>query len=312
MRKYQQNKVAESKLTLPVMYVYTTVVWLICGLLRDNLWIQFASLCLASFLLSQLNNINVLIRVYSRMVSSAFLALVCSACFLFSSTTTFIVEVSFVCFLLFLFLTYQDKQAAGFTFYAYLMLGITSTVFVQILYFVPLLWLLTATLLQSFSWRTLGASLLGLLTPYWLGTCVVLWTKQLPLLGEHFEQLADIHMPSIHTALNVSQVIVLLFIGVLTITGIIHYLRQHHDDKIRVRLIYSFFIWLELATFVFLLLQPQFYNQLIGILMVLTAPLIAHFITLTSTKITNIAFFVIIAITLIITSYNIWTHLSPS
>lgn len=291
------------------MYAYTTVIWLICGLLRDNMWIQFVSLCLTSFLMSQLNNINMLIRIYSRMVSSTFLALACSACFLFPSVSTSIIEVSFVCFMLFLFMSYQDKQAAGFTYYAYLMLGISSTVFVQILYFVPLLWLLTGTLLQSLSWRTLGASLLGLLTPYWLGACIMMWYGQLPMLADHFAQLAIVTLPSVQATLNINETIILLFAGALSITGIIHYFRKHHDDKIRVRLIYAFFIWLELATFLFLLLQPQYYDQLIAIIMVLTAPLIAHFLALTSTKFTNIAFFVIITITLIITSYNIWTFL---
>jgi len=311
MRKYQQNKVAESKLTLPVMYVYTALVWLICGLVREQWWIQFASLCLTAFLMLQLNNTNMLIRIYSRMVSCTFLALVCSACFLFPSIPNAIVQVCFVCFMLFLFMSYQDKQASGFCYYAYLMLGIASTVFIQIVYLIPLLWLLTGTLLQSLSWRTWSASLLGLITPYWIASFYIIGTNQFSLLADHFMQLIDIKWLSAQSVLSTSQVIVLLFVVTLTIIGTVHYLRKHHDDKIRVRLIYAFFIWMDLATIAFLLLQPQYYNQLIGIMMVLTAPLIAHFVALTSTKFTNIAFFVIIAITLIITSYNIWTLLSP-
>ena len=41
-------------------------------------------------------------------------------------------------------------------------------------------------------------------------------------------------------------------------------------------------------------------------MIITVSPLIGHFISLTSTRITNIAFFVIIAITVLITGFNLW------
>jgi len=38
-----------------------------------------------------------------------------------------------------------------------------------------------------------------------------------------------------------------------------------------------------------------------------TAPLLAHFVALTHTKLTNIAFFVIVTIILFVTGFNLWT-----
>jgi hypothetical protein len=107
--------------------------------------------------------------------------------------------------------------------------------------------------------------------------------------------------------LTVNQLVTLAAVVLFAIIGIIHYIRQHHDDKIRIRLLYSFFIWTDLLTMLFLVLQPQHYDFLIRILVINTAPLLAHFVALTHTKLTNIAFFVIVTIILFVTGFNLWT-----
>jgi len=56
----------------------------------------------------------------------------------------------------------------------------------------------------------------------------------------------------------------------------------------------------------FIALQPQHFDILIGLVFVCASPLIAHLLTLTSTRFTNIAFFVILATCLIITTINLW------
>ena len=63
---------------------------------------------------------------------------------------------------------------------------------------------------------------------------------------------------------------------------------------------------MNLATALFIALQPQHYDVLIRIMFVCTAPLIGHFLALTHTKVTNIAFFLIVIVTLVVTGYNLW------
>jgi hypothetical protein len=43
-----------------------------------------------------------------------------------------------------------------------------------------------------------------------------------------------------------------------------------------------------------------------------TAPLIAHFIALTNTKVTNITFIVLVILTFLLTVFNAWSTLSLS
>ena len=154
MRKFTQNKVAESRLALPTTIAYAVVVWLLAGLVQDALWLQFACFALAALLMVELNNINALIRIYSRMVSCSFLAMSCMLCSLFPSTSGAITAPLVVGSMISLFTGYQDKLSSKSSYYAFLLIGLASLAFVHILFFVPLIWLLMAFLLQCLSWRT--------------------------------------------------------------------------------------------------------------------------------------------------------------
>jgi lipopolysaccharide export LptBFGC system permease protein LptF len=69
---------------------------------------------------------------------------------------------------------------------------------------------------------------------------------------------------------------------------------------------YGIFIQISSLTAVFIILQPQHYDMLIRILIISVSPLIAHFLSLTHTRITNIAFYVICGACLVLTLLNLW------
>ena len=306
MRKYIQNKVAESRLALPTTIVYAVIVWLLGGLIQSGWWLQFGCFALAAFLMVELNNINVLVRIYSRMVSCSFLVMSCMLCFLFPSTSGAIMTVMVIGSLMSLFASYQDQQAVKASYYSFLLMGLASMTFVHILFYLPLIWLVMAFLLQSFSWRTWSASILGLLTPYWFCLCWLAWQQDFTFLFSHFMVLGDFARPLDFSLLTIHQIVSLVVVVLFAVIGTIHFIRQHHDDKIRIRLLYHFFIWMDLATVLFLILQPQHYDYLMRILMINTAPLTGHFLALTHTRWTNMAFFAIVAIILFVTGFNLW------
>lgn len=291
------------------MAAYAIGIWTASGLIQQQWWIQFACFIVSTYLMVELNNVNALIRIYSRMVSSAFLGLSCAACFLFPSVSGAIAQLGFIATLVLLFHTYQDRRATGWTFYAFLLLSLSSFVFVQMFYFVPLVWLLMGAYLQSLSWRTFSASLLGLLTPYWFAACYWVYQADFTRFADHFVQLGATPFPPDFSAIPTTHWMALAFTVVLALTGIIHYLRTSYNDKIRIRMLYACFIWLLLFTLLFLGLQPQHYDILMRILTVVTAPLIAHFIALTRTRWTNMAFIAFVVVALLITAYSLWTSL---
>ena len=78
-------------------------------------------------------------------------------------------------------------------------------------------------------------------------------------------------------------------------------------DKIRTRMLFGFFIWIDLFSFAFLMLQPQHSDMLIRFIIISTAPLIAHFLALTATRFTNMVFCVLGVLTLFLIGYQLWT-----
>ncbi len=306
MKELLQNKISGSRLTLPVILCYAIGIWLLGGLIQKQWWIQFGCFLLTTYLMVLLNNSNALIRIYSRVISVTFLILSCMACFLFPSLYGNLTQLCIVAFYLILFQSYQDKTAAGLTYYGFLCIGLTSLTFVHILYFVPFLWILMLSCLQSFSLRTFFASLLGIITPYWLGICWLVYQGSLPLFVDHFAPLIRFHTPFDFSILNNSQMTTFAFVILLALIGAVHYFRTYYSDKIRTRQLFVIFIWIDLLTVAFICLQPQYYDPLIRILIINTAPLIGHFIALTHTKITNITFYLICITALLLTGYNLW------
>ena len=309
--KQLQNRIAEGGLALPVAALFGIVVWLFSGLLTQQLWPQLACFVASVYLMVELTNQNALLRVRSRMVSSTFIILSSTACFLYPHFTSGVVQLCFIVSFLFLFQTYQDSQAVGRTFYAFLAIGLASLAYVHVLFFVPLLWVLMATQLQALSARTWLASLIGLATPYWFTLLWLLipfepsadWAIALRPLGDHFAQLTEFYFePGIFT---LRHILVLSFTLLLTATGIIHFWQYSFEDKIRIRLLYGFFTTMTAFTLLFIFLQPQHFNVLMRICFISASTLIAHVATFTSSRVSNILFFVSLALALAITIMNV-------
>ena len=318
MAKRAQNRVAESRFTLPAVMVYAIAVWLAGGLLIPTLpidftdvwqggWVQFVCFWASAFLISVLNNSNALIRIYSRTVSCSFIVLMCAGNFLFSSVSGAVVQLCVVAAYLALFHTYQDRTSVGWTYYAFLGVGLACCILPQIVFFVPVLWLLMFFQLSSLSWRTFFASILGLLTPYWFVFPFLLYKGDATAVATYIATLTDFQQPFSHAAsLSVNELSFFAFVVALGITGTIHYQRKKSGDNIRIRLFYDCFILMWVVAAIFLLLQPQHYDALIRLMVINVSPLIAHFLALTNTRITNIAFHAICVVALLLTIFNLW------
>lgn len=312
MVKLLQNRVAESRLALPAMLAFAVAVWLLSGLPTKGWWPQMGCFMVTTYLMVELNNVHALIRIYSRMVSCTFIALSCCACMLFPSLREALMQLFITAATLILFTTYQDKASPGKTYYAFVCFGLASIAYVHVVFLLPVVWLLTAVYLMSLSWRTLAASLLGLLTPYWFGGCWLLFKQDFSPLTAHFAALADFSQPFDFQLLSAGQIALYVFVGLLAVISTIHFIRKSYNDKIRTRMFYAFFIWTDLLAMVLLAVQPQHYDALMRLMILSTAPLAGHFIALTSTKLTNAVFILLTGCSLLLTLYNLWSMSSLS
>ncbi len=293
------------------MMVYSVIIWLLAGLLTEGWWLQFICFAVCCYLVMLINNVYALIRIYSRMVSCAFIAFMCMNCFLFPSIEGGLAQVCMAGSLLAFFSIYQEQRAPARSYYAFLLWSLASILSVQVLWLVPLLWIFTYTNLMSLSFRNLAASTLGLLTPYWIWFCWQLSKQDLSPLTDHFIPLipqGDALLPST-LSIAIPQLVTLVFSILLIIIGIVHFLRERSGDKIRIRMMFYAFIWLDLSAIAILALQPQLYDIAFRLMAICTAPLLGHFAALSHGKVASITFYTVITCFLLITLFNIgvWT-----
>jgi len=307
-----QNHVAESRHALPVMAVFAAGVWLLAGLVPQGWYAQFATLALSTYLMVELNTTNALLHMYSRMVSCSFLAQTSMAVFLFPSMETAFSILGVITFCTIIFYSYSDNRSPGLAFYAFLCLGVSSVLFVHILFFVPFLWIMMATLLKSFSLKMWWASLLGLVTPYWFLLALAGYHHRLDVFVGHFEQLGVFGEVCDFTALNPLELATIGFIVAMALISIIYYLLKNRPERIRTRMIYRFFITFDLLILAFLILQPQHAFPLAGMLMVCTSPLTAQFFTHTHTWLSNAFFCLTLVVIVVLTALNLWMPSFPS
>ena len=198
-----------------------------------------------------------------------------------------------------LFRTYQDRQSAGWTFYAFLCLGLASVVRPEALWLAPAYWLLMGVQLASLSWRTLAASLLGLAAPYWF--MVPLWSSvALPWPFERGFQVSPFG--------NLFEVWPWALVVLLTVVGVVHYYRTRLADKIRVRQLYSCFMTMTALGLALAALAPQGYDLFMRVAVVGASPLLARSMALARWRGATVVFVVAAALAVAVTVVGLWTH----
>ncbi len=304
MIKRAQNRIAQSRWALPATFVYAAALVLLSGAAAEGAWPQLLMLCASTLLMVELNNSHSLIRIYSRMVSCSFLVVALMSRFLVLSVGISVVQLCYIICLHFLLRAFQDKQAVGNVFYAFVAIGVASIACVDIVWLVPVLWVLLGTNVLALSLRTFAASLLGLMLPYWFFGAWALATGRASLFAGHFAALAVWQQPLQLAVLDTHRLASLAFIVVVGMLGTVHFLLYSYQDKIRIRMIYEMFIALAVVQLLALVVQPQHADMLLALLTVTVAPLAGHFLALTHSRLSNIAFFVLLAAALAVTGYN--------
>lgn len=314
MSKRWQNRMAESRFALLTTALMCLPVWGYALLqATDIIKVGASMVCvaIATLLMAELNNYNALIRIYSRMVSSIFLVFVTVTAYPFASVAYAVSTLCVVLFYTAAFHCYQDRQLMGWCYYAFVAIGVHSLFFPHVLYFLPLLWVLMLTKLLSMSLRMFCASILGILTPYWFMLLYVVWQQDYDAVINHFAALGTFTMPgdplALLTPLQITNAALVLLCAAI---GIIHYLRKRQQDRIRTQLLYEIFIYVDVFAIAVLLLQFQLYDMLLPIIIVNTAPLIAHFVALTETKWTNLMTKALMLLALLTTLFNIVSNSS--
>lgn len=300
-----QNKVAESRAALPVTAAYAALVCVAALLLEKGEWPAMVCVGVSAMLMMLLNNAHALIRVFSRMVSCSFLAMAVMCPWLLADMRVAGAQLCYALFFTFLFRAYQDKLAVGQVFYAFVAIGVASVCYSQVLFFVPLLWLLLFSNIMAGGWRTFSASVLGLLAPYWVLAAYHVYQHDLVAPTHFFDDIGRFGALFDYSCLTVHQLVAAAVVVLLCLTGVIHFYRTSFKDKIQARMYHEMFAALSLFTIVFIVLQPVSLPWLLPLLMVSASPLVGHFVALTQTRLTNACFVLMVAGVVAVAAYNL-------
>ena len=99
---------------------------------------------------------------------------------------------------------------------------------------------------------------------------------------------------------------------VLGIIAAINFWRFNYEDRIRTRQLYGFFAWTAIYSIFLIFLQPQLFDPLIRIITLSMSTFIAHYFSLSRTRMTQIVFYAGSVAVVIAIIYNLvtWSGLS--
>lgn len=304
-----QNRVAASRMLLPFIIVYAIAI--IALSLRGELpqiesVVSIVCFAVAVAMMVALNNQNALIRVYSRMVSAAFVAFTLTMPAWIDRPKMLPMQCCYAIFLYMIMPVYHDPQRVGRVFYSFLFVGVAS------LMCPPTLWLLPVWLIGLFaciltpSLRCLMGALFGVAYPwliYFVWTCATGNVDIFIALAEEAQTLAPLFAIGEPT---IGVIVPIALFNLVVIISSIHFFMNDYADKVRTRQIFEFLILMHFVLLAAMIFQPAYLEYIFALQLCVGAPVAGHFAALSSTKLSNLTFMVIILCIVAITAYNLW------
>ena len=290
----------------------------------DRLWGLLLCL-LTTYVVMETNAQQHIIRIRTRMMSCVWLVLTACLPFMHPLGKPLVAAALLSVSYMLLFRCYQRHHPQTIVFHAFLMLGIGSFFApVMLLMAVPY-FLYIAIFLRSLTRKAFWAGVLGLVVPFW---CYCVWclvTDGMQSLIDHIPS-AIYHLPSTIALLSPefweehfspligegseARLFSASLIFLFSIVSIVHYLRTNYDDKIRVRMILYIYMSQTIMMMIFLLLQPEHYETALALLVASASPLIAHYLSLGSSILSNIFFVLSLLLTAGMAAINLFLPLT--
>lgn len=308
MREHNlRTRIATGSATLPVAIALLVVQWTLVALRDETAWWGLPIAVVTTYLLMELNNRNALLRVRSRMVSTTFVALLAASPFLYHDWLRLVPALTLAAAYFPLFATYQRRDAAAGAFNAALLLSLGSLVWPPLLLLLVPIFIGLAVQLRSLSYRTFMGLVLGAFVPYWVYAGVAVWrgdieTAFLPFLAAFVP--TPITSES-YLSIPLPQLVTCGYVVFVTLFAIIHFYRTAFNDKIKTRMFFDVFILVEAVLIGGLCAQPQLHAQLLPLLLVNSAPIIAHQLTLSRGRWANVWFWICLLGLLVLLIFNL-------
>lgn len=181
-----------------------------------------------------------------------------------------------------LFTSYHYPERVAKAFNASFLIGAGSLFWIHIIWFLPLFWY-GMYRFRSMSFKSVVASILGVLTVYWLllGWCV--WTKDFSLFALPFESLTKFSLFSFHFT-SPAHLIIPITLLILTVMAVINLVSSEYDDNIVSREFIWFLVRLLLYSVVLYLLYGSEHEEFLQMSCIPASILISRFATVTKSR----------------------------
>lgn len=293
-----------SSATLPMTCLVAGVIWLLPSPQSRDLWLSFGIGVLTTLLVMEWNNRSALLRIRSRLMSSTFLFLTALCPFLHDLSWDLATAPCLVLSYILLFRSYQKPRGEGAIFHSFLFLGIGSLLFPPLLCLVPFYWLNMLVQLRSLTARSFMASLFGLVLPYWFYIAYAVWYKRADTVFLYLLDYTNISLPDYGTV-PFNRIVSFGFIVFLLLLSIINYLRTYYADKIKTRMFFYAIIVQSVALTLLTAALPRHFDRLFPLMLVTSAPLIAHYVALARGRLMDFWFIILL---LLATAWGLFNH----
>ncbi|MDL2255807.1 hypothetical protein LJC38_04400 [Parabacteroides sp. OttesenSCG-928-K15] len=253
--------------------------WLsICSFLPGKLFtylIGFLLMVGGAFLVQRASYALVLIRDRSFLPFLFFILLLSTNADFFPLKATSFGVFCLILAVYLLFTSYHDPFSAAKSFGAAFLIGLGSLLWVYILWFIPLFWV-GMYMFRSLNPRTFVASLLGLLSVYWILLGWAVWESDYSYFVVPLQSLFDFHF-SFWSFSEWIEWVPLFIVAILVILASVNILTHEQGDSLRTREFLSFFMLLVLWSVVPFFLYEQASVEFLHIIAIPSSTLIAHF-----------------------------------
>lgn len=304
-----QKQMATGRFTLPVVVLVCLSLWAV-SFRNWSDWGSCLIMVMVGYLIIEANTAFTLIRTRTSLMV---------ALYWFLGTLLFpfhplgwenVVPLTFALAVFAFFRCYESPHAPVAVFHAFGFIGLGSLLMPQMVYLAPV-FLFAMVPFRALGAKSLWASVVGLLTPYWFLFGYAFCFDRMPLFWKpvkemvHFQPIVFSHLPM---SIVVSGVIISLWL----VVGCIHYWSVAYMDKTRTRIYLHFLTAIGLVLTLFGVLQPVHAQEYMQMQLIPAAFLLAHLFTLTRNRFSGIFFIVTFAVFILLMLFNLWMHLFNS
>lgn len=308
MRTYRdsfQYKVVTGRFTLSVAVLTALLLWGVTCEVREGFPAWIACVVIAYLLIEMTTRFS-LVHAHSTFPSSLYL-LYCSAFpFLHVADIRCVVPVLFLCMMVGLLRSYESLHAPLFVFHTFFCLGLITWVIPYYICFLPVIYLLLLYS-RSFTARTFFAGLSGLLLPYWLYGGYCAYMGDFTRLVSQLHRFADIQ-PVDYSALGWPHWLGLGLVLCLSVMSCGSVFSFSYKDKVQRRIYLHLWVLVQLWGGLLLLLQPQYYVDLLTLQLVLGAVSGAYVFSFRFSRFMNVLFLLSAVGWLSVCVVNVWMH----